>query len=154
MKQTQPYLPLYVQDVLTDQHLCACSAAACGVYLYLLCVLHKQDVYGVYRLWDEPSDKDVLPLFAAQLSRQIPLSADEIAPALREMIQRGVLLLEQNSLLCPDMVRQNTLREKRASAGQKGGSKTQSKNTSNKNRFASTFAKAKVQANSENENRN
>ena len=151
MKRAQPYLPLYVQDVLTDPHLCACSASACGVYLYLLCVFHKQEEYGVYRLWDEPSNEDVFPLFAAQLSRQMPLSAGEIEPALRELVRRNVLLLEQNSLICPDMVRQNAVSVQRAAAGQKGGSKTQSKKSGTKESFASAFALAKSEANSENE---
>ena len=151
MKRAQPYLPLYVQDVLTDPHLCACSASACGVYLYLLCILHKQEEYGEYRLWDEPSDEDIFALFAAQLSRQMPLSAEEIAPALRELVKRGVLSLQQDCLICDDMVLQHHVSVQRAAAGQKGGSKTQSKNTDKQKSFASTFALAKVQANTENE---
>ena len=147
MKKTQPYLPLYVQDVLTDPNLCACSAAACGVFLYILCVLHKQPEYGVYRLWEDADKGDLFSVLAKQLSRQTPLSADEIEPALRELVSRHVLTLGEDCIFEENMVWQNTLREKRASAGQKGGSKTQSKQKN----FACTFALAKSEAKYENE---
>ena len=37
----QPYLPLYVQDFLTDEKLAECSAMATGVYIRLMCIMHK-----------------------------------------------------------------------------------------------------------------
>ena len=152
MKKSQPYLPLYVQDVLTDPNLCACSASACGLYLFLLCVLHKQEEYGVYRLWDEAEESDVFPLFAKQLSRQMPLSAEEIEPALRELVRRQALNLDGDRLVLQQMAEQNVLSEQRASAGQKGGSKTQSKRKHTEKNFASDFALAKSEAKYENEN--
>ena len=35
-----PYLPLYVQDFLTDEKLMECTASATGVYIRIMCVLH------------------------------------------------------------------------------------------------------------------
>ena len=37
----QPYLPLYVQDFLTDEKLNECSAESTGVYIRLMCIMDK-----------------------------------------------------------------------------------------------------------------
>ena len=46
----QPYLPLYVQDFLTDEKLMECSASATGIYIRIMCIMHKSDEYGVILL--------------------------------------------------------------------------------------------------------
>ena len=46
----QPYLPLYVQDFLTDEKLIECSASATGVYIRVMCIMHKSDPYGMILL--------------------------------------------------------------------------------------------------------
>ena len=58
----QPYLPLYIQDFLTDEKLMECSASAVGIYIKVMCILHKQDEYGVLLLKqkDKQSDKQIL----------------------------------------------------------------------------------------------
>ena len=45
-RRDQPYLPLYVQDFLTDEKLIECSAESTGVYIRLLCIMHKSQEYG------------------------------------------------------------------------------------------------------------
>ena len=42
----QPYLPLYIQDFLTDEKLSECSASATGVYIRIMCLMHKSEHYG------------------------------------------------------------------------------------------------------------
>ena len=44
--RNQPYFPLYVQDFLTDEKLNCCSASSQGVYIKIMCLLHKSEVYG------------------------------------------------------------------------------------------------------------
>ncbi len=44
--RNQPYFPLYVQDFLTDEKLAECSAESTGVYIRLMCILHKSEEYG------------------------------------------------------------------------------------------------------------
>lgn len=44
-----PYLQLYVQDVLTNTDLLACSPGAQGAWLRVMCLLHKSNEYGVLR---------------------------------------------------------------------------------------------------------
>ena len=42
----QPYIPLYVQDFMTDEKLNECSAATTEVYIRLMCVMHKSEKIG------------------------------------------------------------------------------------------------------------
>ena len=46
----QPYLPLYVDDFLSDEKLSLCSAESTGVYIRLMCLMHKSDEYGAVLL--------------------------------------------------------------------------------------------------------
>ncbi len=44
--RNQPYLPLFVQDYLTDEKLNECSAQSQGVYIKIMCLMHKSETYG------------------------------------------------------------------------------------------------------------
>ena len=150
MKKAQPYLPLYVQDVLTMQGLAECSAAANGVYLRLLCILHKQEEYGVYRLRETyRRHDDIFVDLARQLGRLMPFDCAEVESCLRELVDCQVLTLDENSISDDGMVQQNALHEKRASAGKKGANVTNGKSFAD--RFAAANDAAKQAANAENE---
>lgn len=144
----QPYLPLFVQDFLTDEKLNECSAAATGVYIKVMCLMHKADPYGKIRLRNLPQqnqrqDSDFAELFAAQLVKHLPFAQPEISAALKELLAETVLGLEVGDecfLFQKRMVRDNDLSLKRANSGKKGADKTNQK-----------FAAAKSTANSENE---
>lgn len=148
-----PYLPLYVQDFLTDEKLADCSASANGVYIRLMCILHKSDPYGKILLKQKYKQNESMCLnFASMLLRQMPYSMSEIYDGLEELLDNKIIEIDGCYLLQKRMVKDGELSEKRAVAGQKGGkkslgfcsrksqSKTQSKNTS------------KSEANSEDEN--
>ena len=139
----QPYLPLYVQDFLTDEKLIECSAESTGVYIRLLCVLHKSEEYGkiLLKQKDKQTDKQ-MENFALKLLKQMPYQIDVIKRSLEELISEGVLQIEDDVLYQKRMVRDNIISLKRAESGKKGGEKTQ---------FALNFAKAKRQANTEDE---
>ena len=137
----QPYLPLYVQDFLTDEKLVECSASATGIYIRLMCVMHKSEPYGMILLKQKDKQSENICLnFAYKLARHLPYSIDEISAGIEELLSEGVLMLENNKLIQRRMVKDNELSEKRAVAGKKGGTRTQQ------------FAKAKVEANTEDEN--
>lgn len=140
----QPYLPLYIQDYLTDEKLNECSAASQGVYIKILCVLHKSDEYGKFLLKqnDKQTSKQTKN-FASKFARHITFSPDVIEDALDELLENRVMTLDGDILFQKRMVRDNEISLKRSSSGKKGGEKTQ---------FASKFALAKVKANSEYEN--
>ena len=150
--RNSPYLPLYVQDFLTDEKLADCSANANGVYIRLMCILHKSETYGKILLKQKYKQNESMCLnFASMLLRQMPYLMSEIHDGLEELLENKIIEIDGDYLLQKRMVKDGELSEKRAVAGKKGGkkaygfclskyqSKTQSKNTS------------KSEANSENE---
>jgi len=145
----QPYLPLYVQDFLTDEKLNECSAESTGVYIKLMCLMHKTEEYGVVLLKQKDSKSDSkIKNFAIKLVKQLPYTEEVIERALTELTEEGVLHIDGNSLYQKRMVKDNELSIKRASAGKKGGEIKAEK----EKQFAEGFAIAKTLANSENEN--
>ena len=153
--RNSPYLPLYVQDFLTDEKLAGCSASANGVYIRLMCILHKSEPYGKILLKQKYKQNESMCLnFASMLLRQMPYLMSEIRDGLEELLENKIIEIDGDYLFQKRMVKDGELSEQRAVAGQKGGkkaygfclsksqSKTQSKNIS------------KIEANSENENEN
>ena len=138
----QPYIPLYIQDVLTDEKLIECSAQAHGVYFRLICILHKQPEYGVILLKQKyKQTESTYRNFALMLARQLPFDVALIESALKELSDENVIQMSAEKLSQKRMVADCKLSETRAKAGSKGGKKSR---LSNKN-----FATAKIQANSE-----
>jgi len=134
----QPYLPLYVQDYLTDEKLSMCSWATQGVYIKLLCLLHKSEPYGTILL--KQNDKQGLNFasnFATIILKLLPIERDVLIAAIDELVGEGCLTIEGDKLFQKRMVRDNEISIIRASVGRKGGKKTQS------------IAKAKNKANTE-----
>lgn len=139
----QPYLPLYVQDFLTDEKLMECSASATGIYIRLLCIMHKSDEYGVILLKQKDKQTDnQIKNFALKLAKYLPYSTDEIISGLTELLSEGVLQNGGDKLSQKRMIKDNDISVKRSVSGKKGGIKTQ---------FAKAKDEAKPQANSETE---
>lgn len=136
----QPYLPLYVQDFLTDEKLRECSAGSVGVYIMTMCLMHKSSEYGTILLWqkDKQTSDDCLN-FANKLTKHLPYTSDVILNSLKELINMGVLTIDGDKLMQLRMVKDNSISLKRAKAGSKGY-------------FAKAKVEAKALANSENEN--
>jgi uncharacterized protein YdaU (DUF1376 family) len=118
----QPYFPLYVQDYLTDEKLNNCSAATQGIYIKILCVLHKQDEYGTI-LFKQNSQQNIskIKYFAARLSKQLTFESSEIESALEELIEEKVIIIDDEKLYQKRMVRDNHISEVRSKAGKSGG---------------------------------
>ncbi len=123
----QPYFPLYVRDFMTDEKLAECSAESTGVYIWLLCMMHKSEPYGKIFLKqkDKQTDKPVHN-FAVKISRRTPFSIDTIERALEELISEDVIQMHGDCLSQKRMVRDSEISEKRSIAGSKGGSKNKS----------------------------
>jgi len=150
-----PYLPLYVQDFLTDEKLAFCSASATGVYIRLMCIMHKSEEYGKILLKQKFKQNDKqIKNFASQLAIQMPYDYNTILCALEELIDSRVLSEEPFALIQKRMVKDNNISEIRALAGREGGKKSFEKTLKNSSNFASNFAQAKVQANTEIDNDN
>lgn len=143
-RRDQPYLPLYVNDFLSDEKLNNCSAEATGVYIRLMCLMHKSNEYGVISLKDrdikryesqanrkqiseksqanhEQGSANHIQIFTEILRRHMPYSEDEIESGLIELIDEGVIEYEDTRILQPRMVRDAEISEVRAKAGSAGG---------------------------------
>lgn len=148
----QPYLPLYIQDFMTDEKLIECSAMATGVYIRLMCLMHKSEQYGkiLLKQKDKQTDKPIKN-FALKVAKNMPYDLTTIETALEELTQENVLSVQGDELLQKRMIKDCVLSIKRAESGKKGGQKSALKND-----FANNFAQAKGQgndiANSEYEN--
>ena len=163
--RNQPYFPLYVQDFMTDEKLNECSAKANGIYIRLMCIMHKSEEYGTILLkqkykQNESKSENLLEQkskqvseFASQLSKNMPFSIQEIIEGLTELLEEKVVHIEGDKLIQKRMQKDGIISDKRSSAGSKGGKKS-SERKQNEN-FAADFAQAKPEAktkqNTENE---
>lgn len=146
--RNQPYIPLYVQDYLTDEKLAMCSAEATGVYSRLMCLMHKSDEYGTILLKQKDKQtKEQIKNFALKLVKMMPYDEAVIYRSLKELLDEKVVYIKGDKLCQKRMISDNLLSIKRSEAGKIGGKRTQDALTS-----AKASAKAKHQANSENEN--
>lgn len=119
----QPYLPLYIQDVLTDEKLIECSASSHGVYFRLLCLLHKQEKYGLICLKQKyKQNESKYYNFAMMLSKQMPFDVKTITDSLIELSSEKVITISEDDLFQKRMVRDGELSITRTEQGKKGGS--------------------------------
>lgn len=138
--RNQPYLPLYVDDFTSDEKLLECSASTHGVYIRLICLMHKSDPYGKILLKQKYKQTDKqINNFATQVAKGFPFDVACVLAALTELVEEGVVEIDGDYLVQKRMVKDALISDKRANSGKKGGSKTQSKNQN--------FAKAKSEAN-------
>lgn len=150
----QPYLPLYVNDFMIDEKLNECSAESTGVYIRIMCLMHKSSDYGKILLKQKykQTNKQISD-FACQISRQMPYDTETILRALEELVENGVLSIEGDTLFQKRMVRDSELSEKRSAAGSKGGKASKSDDNLLKQKYKQNGSKSlsKSEANSENE---
>lgn len=119
--RNQPYLPLYVNDFISDEKLIRCSAETTGVYIRLLCQMHKSEEYGKFIIKDKDKKSDnVVEDFAKIFGLYAPYSFDVIFNSLNELIEEGILFIDGNKLCQKRMIKDNELSEKRAISGKMG----------------------------------
>lgn len=127
-RRDQPYIPLYAQDFLTDEKLRECSAASVGVYIMLMCVMHKQEEYGTILLREKDrKSEDIIQDFSRKLAKHLPFGVEVIGDALRELLDEDVIQLEGDRISQKRMVKDADVSEKRSSAGRKGSTATNAK---------------------------
>lgn len=153
--RNQPYIPLYVQDFMTDEKLRECSSCSIGVYIFIMCLMHKSEEYGIILLKqkDKQSD-DQIENFACKLAKHLPYDLVTIKLGIKELVEEDVLQTDGDKLIQKRMVKDNEISEKRSVSGKKGGENSLGKKVikdNKKDKIALKFAQAKTQANSENE---
>ena len=122
-RKDRPYLPLYVQDLLTDERLIECSAEAHGVYFRLMCILHKQETYGLLCLKQKhKQNTSKTNNFATLLVKQMPFEQEQIQKCLQELHDEGVIGITDDSLFQKRMVNDGKLSLTRSDIGKTGGS--------------------------------
>jgi hypothetical protein len=151
-----------VDDFLSDEKLVFCSAAATGVYIRLMCLMHKSEEYGKILLKQKfkqtlKQNESSLKNFASQLAVQLPYDYHTILFALEELVSSKVLQEEPCAISQRRMVKDNEISEKRSLSGRMGGDRTLGKkrkippeNSVETENFASNFAQANSQANAGN----
>lgn len=146
----QPYLPLYVNDWLSNTKLKSCSASAHGIMINIMLLMHKEGDYGKILLKQKfkQTDKQILN-FASQFAKVLPFDLLEIEGGLIELFEEKILVFDENFIICTRMVRDAEISLKRASSGSKGGFTTQSSSKKTPQKASKTFAKAKSEANTE-----
>lgn len=117
----QPYLPLYIQDFLTDEKLNECSAASTGVYIKIMCLMHKHEQYGKILLKQKDKQTDSKTKnFAIKFAKVLPFDLQTIELALKELLEEGVLKYEGDYIIQKRMVADNDISIKRSKAGSLG----------------------------------
>ena len=114
--RTSPYFPLEVDAFVSDEKLNECSASANGVYIRVLCLMHKSDEYGRIALKGASSVTEI----ASRLSRHLPYPVEVIADGLRELLGTGVLYTDGGFLCQKRMVKDGQLSEIRSRNGRLG----------------------------------
>lgn len=144
----QPFLPLYVQDFLTDEKLAECSAESTGVYIRLLCLMHKSHEYGkiLLRQKDHQNERQTFN-FAVKLARQMPYTVDVIESGLIELLDNEVIYIDGDALCQHRMIKDGEISEIRAKSGKKGAEVSNAR-YKNKEHFAEANTSANTSANS------
>lgn len=146
-KKEKDYLRIEIRDFMYDEKLAECSASAVGIYVKIMCIMHKSETYGKILLKQMlkqmlKQKSDIIDGFAEILLKQMLYQKEEIRSALVELIDAKVLHLEGEYLVQQSMVNEFNMKQIRAMAGAMGGKKTQEKNKD----FAKAFAKANPRA--------
>lgn len=127
----QPYLPLYVQDFLTDEKLAECSAEANGVYIRIMCLMHKSETYGILELKAKykQNKSNIFSMYSEMLVRHLPFTSETIEKALKELTENKVIMVDSERIFQKRMVKDGELSTKRAQAGSTGGKNVKNSHT-------------------------
>lgn len=126
----QPYIPLYIQDLMTDEKLNNCCAATHGIYIKgLMCLMHKSEEYGKILLQQKFKQTDKQSKnFAIMLVKHLPYTIDEIEKAIDELIEEKVCYFEDDFICQKRMIKDGALSKVRSKVGKLGGNKTKENN--------------------------
>jgi hypothetical protein len=120
--RNQPYFPLYVQDYLTDEKLNMCSWSTQGIYIKILCILHKQSSYGsILFKQNYKQNESTINYFASILIKNLPCQFENMVEALGELIDNEVLIIDDLGLHQKRMVKDGQISDERSKAAKKGG---------------------------------
>ena len=115
MAKKLPYLKFYVNDWLADEALQACSLAARGLWIQLVCLMYKSEKRGCLAIGGK------VPT-CGQIARMARATPKEVGTLLDELNDMGVSSTDEDGFVyCRRMIRDFNLSEKRYKAGKNGG---------------------------------
>lgn len=111
----RPAFQFYPADWRKDPALSACSLAARGLWIELMCIAHESETYGILTV-------NGRPMSSAQLARMVGETPRLIERLLAELEEAGVFSRnEEGAIFSRRMVKDEAIRNVRAEAGKKGG---------------------------------
>lgn len=111
----RPSFQFYPADWQTDNSLRACSLAARGLWMEMICIMHQANPYG-YFLLNQKSIQN------STLARMVGCSLEETELLLDELETNGVFVRDEyGTIYSKRMVKDEHIRQVRATAGKKGG---------------------------------
>lgn len=111
----RPSFQFYPADWLRDTALRSCSTGARGLWIDMICFMHEGNPYGHLKV----GNKVILP---TNLASMVGATLEDVEGWLEELYQAGVFELgEGGEIFSKRMVRDETLRNKRAEGGKLGG---------------------------------
>ncbi len=122
----QPYIPLYVQDYLSDEKLALCTYSTQGIYVRIMCVLHKSETYGGILFKQIPKQNfSSIQYFAFILSKQTGVDTSDMQDAIEELLFFDVLKIEEQNkvdfLFQKRMIKDFNISQARSKSAKKGG---------------------------------
>lgn len=171
----QPYFPFYVNDYLSDEKIRQCDPSSEGIYIRILCNMHKSKLYGKIEItpFDEAKLKQNLSktiskieandeqkkmldylqlrlediaLMSLRVSNMIGRHIEQVFSALIDLIGNDVLQIDGLVLSQKRMVKDGAKSEIRSQCGRRGGVKS-SKNNDPIQNYSSSKSEAKDEAN-------
>jgi hypothetical protein len=114
----RPAFQFYPSDWLRDTALRSCSMGARGLWIDMICYMHEGNPYGHLKV----GDKVILP---TNLARMVGEALEVVEGWLAELKQAGVYDLTSDGVIVSRrMIRDENLRNIRASGGKLGGNPT------------------------------
>lgn len=111
----RPSFQFYPADWRKDPALSACSLAARGLWIELMCIAHENGAYGVLSINGKP-------MVPAQIARMVGESPAAVVKLLGELEDAGVFSRDdQGCIFSRRMVKDERIRNVRADAGRLGG---------------------------------
>lgn len=111
----RPSFQFYPGDWMRDSALRSCSVGARGIWMDMLCLMHEGTPYGYLKV----NLKVILP---ANLARIVGATLAETEGWLAELESAGVFSRAEDGSICSRrMIRDENIRESRASGGKLGG---------------------------------
>lgn len=111
----RPSFQFYPSDWLRDTALRSCSPSARGLWIDMICFMHEGNPYGHLKV----GNKVILP---ANLASMVGATLLEVEGWLSELHQAGVYeIADTGEIYSKRMVRDESLRNKRAEGGKLGG---------------------------------